>query len=492
MRRFLLTLLNPRLGLAVLMSGIFWVGVTLDRNPTTELVIPGNIPVDTIGVGDGLVLIGAVEPIQVAVRGPRTSLDLLTTRSFVARADLSELDAGLHLVTVSVETADLSVDILRVTPDVIAVQLDRRIVLPVPVRLILLGVPDAGYRSEDVIYNPQAVDILGAESTVRQVAALQAEIDLNGVSTSLSIQVSGVPVTDSGEEVLGVQAASRLIDVQVPITAITVRKTVPIRAQVVGVPAPGNIPNRYTVIPGSVEIEGPPEVVENIDQLLIEPVDIGGATEDVTSDVSLIVPPGVDLVRANAQVRVIVDLTAIEATASFVVGVVMTDVADGLIPSVSPISVQVVLVGSAERLQSLEIGDIRAEVSMAGRGAGAYEIRPVVLSPADTEMQSVEPETVVVTLEPEPVPEDTPTPVPTPSPFPTRAPTIEPSDDEAVPPGVTLVPTPVPTEVPAPLPTDTPTPEPTPEPTLEPTPEPTPTPTPEPTEVPTPEPTPTP
>ena len=475
-RRFLAGLLNPRLGLAVLMSGIFWIGVTLDRNPTTEAVIPGNIPVDPIGIGDGLVLVGVLEPIQVAVRGPRTSLDLLTIRSFVARADLSNLDAGLHLVPVSVETADPRIDVERVTPDVIAVQLDRRIVMPVPVRLILRGVPEAGYRSEDVIYSPQSVEILGAETAVQQVVALQAEIDLGGVSATVSMQVSGIPVSDSGEEVLGVQTTTRLIDVQVPITAVTVRKTVPVRAQVVGVPAPGNIANRYTVIPGSVEIEGSPEIVENIDQLLIEPVDIGGAGEDVTSDVNLIVPEGITLIRGSLEVRVIVNLTSIEGTASFVVGVVVTAVADGLIPSVSPISVQVVLVGSAERLQTLGTGDIRAEVSMAGRGSGTHEIRPVVLSPADTELQSIEPETVVVTLEPEP--EDTPTPTPTPSPIPTPAPTTVPSDDQAIPPGVTIVPTPLPTETPTPTPTETPTSLPTETPT--PTPEPTPTPSPTP------------
>ncbi len=442
------------------MAGIVWIGITLDQNPTTTVTIPGNIAVDPVGIADDLVLVGDVEPIQVSVRGSSESVSVLTIRSFVARVDLTGLDDGLHLLPVSVETADPGVEIQRITPDNIPIRLENRIVLPVPVRLILHGVPDPGFRSEDVIYNPQSVDILGAETAVRQVSALQAEIDLTGASTGLSIQVSGVPVNDSGEEVLGVQAASRLIDVQVPIIAITVRKTVPIRAQVVGVPAPGNVPNRYTIIPGSVEIEGAPETIENVDQLLIEPVDIGGATEDVTSDVSLIVPDGIILVRADAQVRVIVNLTTIEATASFVVGVVVTDVSDGLIPSVSPISVQVVLVGSAERLQSLEIGDIRAEVTMAGRGAGTHEIRPVVLSPADTELQSVEPETVVVTLEPEPVPEDTPTPTSTPTPIPTRGPTTVPSDDAALPPGVTVTPTPLPTETPTPEPTSTPTVEP--------------------------------
>ena len=471
LRRVLIQFWNPRLALAILMSAIFWVGVTLDRNPTTTLPIPGNIAVDPVGVSSNLVLVGNVEPIQVAVRGPRTSLDLLTTRSFVARVDLTNLESGLHLLPVSVETADPGVEIQRVTPDHISVQLDRRIVIPVPVRLILRGVPAEGFRSDDVIYNPQAVEIVGAETAVRQVSALQAEIDLTGVRATVSRQVSGTPVNDSGEEVLGVQAATRLIDVQVPVSPVTIRKTVPIRAQVVGVPSPGNLANRYTVIPSSVEIEGSPSEVESVDQLLVEPVDIGGASEDVTSDVSLIVPEGITLVRKSLKVRVIVNLTTIEGTASFVVGVVITDVVGGLIPSVSPASVQVVLVGSAERLQSLEIGDIRAEVSMAGRGTGTHEVRPIILSPADTELQSVEPETVIVTLEPEFVPKDTPTPTPSPTPSPTPTATPRLSDDEEAPPGTVIEPSPTPTATlpvkPTPAPTNVPTrtPSPTPTPT---------------------------
>lgn len=473
LRRVLAALLNPRFGLAVLMSGIFWIGVTLDRNPTTTITIPGNIAVDPVGIADDLVLVGDVQPIQVSVRGASESVGVLTIRSFVARVDLTRLDNGLHLLPVSVETADSGVEIKKITPDHISVQLDHSIILPVPVRLILRGVPAEGFRTDDVIYEPQAVEILGAETAVRQVSALQADVDLTGVNATVSRQVSGIPVNDSGEEVQGVQAATRLIDVVVPVNPVTVRKTVPVRAQVVGVPSAGNLANRYDVTPSSVEIEGSPGAVESVDQILIEPVDIGGATEDVSADVNLIVPEGITLIRGSLEVRVNVNLTAIEGTASFVVGVVIADVADGLIPSVSPASVQVVLVGSADRLAALAIGDIRAEVSMAGRAVGTHEVRPVILSPFDTELQSVEPETVVVTLEPEFIPEDTPTPTPTASPTPIPVPTATPviSDDESAPPGVTFPPTPAPgvtpsaTATPIRIPTRTPTPAPTPTPT---------------------------
>ncbi len=471
-----MNLVNARLGLAVLMSGIFWIGVTLDGNPTTTVTIPGNIAVDPVGIADDLVLIGDLQPISVAVRGPSSSLDLLTTRSFVARVDLIGLEDGLHLLPVSVETADPGIEIQKVTPDHISIQLDRSIILPVPVRLILRGVPAEGFRSDDVIYEPQAIEILGAETAVRQVSALQADVDLTGVNATVSRQVSGVPVNDAGEEVQGVQAATRLIDVVVPVNPVTVRKTVPVRAQVVGVAAPGKLANRYDIIPGSVEIEGSPGAIESVDQILVEPVNIGGATDDVTADVNLIVPEGITLLRGSLEVRVIVNLTTIESTASFVVGVVIANVANGLSPSVSPASVQVVLVGSAERLAALEIGDIRAEVNMAGRNVGTHEVRPVILSPVDTELQSVEPETVIVTLEPEFIPEDTPTPTPSPTatPVPTTAPVI--SDDESVPPGVTFPPTPTPgvtpsaTATPIRIPTETPTPTPTPDPTASPTP----------------------
>ena len=488
LRRVLLALVNPRFGLAILMSGIFWIGVTLDRNPTTMVTIPGNIAVDPVGVADGLVLVSDVQPIQVSVRGPSESLNVLTTRDFVARVDLTGFDDGLHLLPVSVETADPRVEIQKVTPEEISIQLDSRIVLAVPVRLILRGEPAEGFRTDDVIYEPQAVEILGAETAVRQVSALQADVELTGVNATVSRQVSGIPVNDSGEEVQGVQAATRLIDVVVPVNPVTVRKTVPVRAQVVGVPSAGNLANRYDIAPSSVEIEGSPGAVESVDQILIEPVDIGGATEDVSADVNLIVPEGITLIRGSLEVSVNINLTAIDGTASFVVGVMIADVADGLIPSVSTASMQVVLVGSAERLAALEIGDIRAEVSMAGRTVGTHEVRPVILSPVDTELQSVAPETVVVTLEAEIIPEDTPTPTPTPRPTATPVPTAAPviSDDEAAPPGVTFPPTPAPgvtpsaTATPVLLPTRTPTPEPTPTltPATEPTASPTPTPTP--------------
>ena len=54
--------------------------------------------------------------------------------------------------------------------------------------------------------------------------------------------------------------------------------------------------------------------------------------------------------------------------------------------------------GSPAQFEVLTTANITAQVSMAGRRAGTHEIRPIILSPADMEVQSVEPETVVVTL----------------------------------------------------------------------------------------------
>ncbi len=444
----------------MLLSVLVWGAVTIDANPTAEVVLQENVPVDPVGIPDNMVLMGSLQPVQLAVRGPKTSLDLLTARSFVARLRLSSLGEGIHLLPVEVEVADPSVEILRITPSELAVRLEQNITQETPVRLLVSGEPDQGFRAQanEITYAPDRIFVEGAAEAVRRVAFLEVRVSLTGATSNLSIQVAARPVDSAGEEVAGVSPGPNLVDVFVPIERITARKTVPVRLQVVGVPAQGRVASRYFSTPSSIEIEGEPDVIDAVEQILAEPIDIAGAIEDVEADVALIVPPEIVLVRGAGDISARIEIGSIQNSTVFLTGVIARNVPEQMVATINPTSIQVLLTGAADSLAELGPTDIRAEIDLANRAPGIHQVQPTVFIPPGIEVAAVVPSTISVGLSLLPTP--TPTPTATSTPTATPSPTPEPEVAEEPTPGATDTPTPVPTPTNSPTPTASPTPTP--------------------------------
>ena len=413
------TNLGVRFVFAMILSVLVWGAVTLDANPTAETVLQEEIQVEAVDLPENILRVDELPKVQIAVRGPKTSLDLLDAESFVARVRLTALGPGTHLVPVEAEVTDPSVEIQRVNPSELVVRLERNITLEKPVRLVISGEPTQGFRARqnEISFQPDRILIEGAEEAVKRVAVLEARVNIAAATNNLSVQVAALPVDSAGEEVPGILSESNLIDVVVPIERITSRKSVPIRLQVVGVPASGRVATRYSSVPSSVEIEGEPEIVEATEQIFAEPIDIGGAVDDVRAVVSLIIPAEIALVRAESAVNVRVDIDTIDNSTVFVTGVLMRNLPPGTVATISPTSVQVLLIGSADAIRELGPTDIRAEIDLTNRAPGTHQVQPTVLIPPGIDVASVVPGTVRLTLRslPTPTPAPTPTPTATPS-----------------------------------------------------------------------------
>ncbi len=436
----------------MLLSVLVWGAITLDANPTAETVLREQIQVEAVDLPDNMVRVDELPRVQIAVQGPKTSLDLLDADSFVARVRLTSLGAGIHLVPVEAEVTDPSVEIQRVTPSELAVRLERRITSQTPVRLVIAGEPTQGFRARqnEISFDPDRITVEGPEPAVKRVAFLEAKVNLAGATNNLSVQVAARPVDSAGEEVPGILTASNLVDVVVPIERITTRKSVPIRLQVVGVPASGRVATRYSSTPSNVEIQGEPELIDPAEQIFAEPIDIGGAVDDIEAIVPLIVPSGIVLVRGNYSVNVRVDIDPIQNSTVFITGVLMRNLPPGMSATLQPTSVQVLVIGSADSLRELGPTDIRAEVDLSNRAPGTHQVQPTVLIPPGIEVASVAPRTLTLTLRP------LPTPTPTPAPAPTATPANVNGDKEPPDRELTRTPaSPVPTETPAPTPTPT-------------------------------------
>ena len=158
-------------------------------------------------------------------------------------------------------------------------------------------------------------------------------------------------------------------------------RTVPIRANIEGEPAPGFIVGRVTVTPSSVEVVGPSSDLHALRDAATEPVSIDGATATVEQTVTVGVDDSALRLRepVSATVRAEIVPAPVERTFAQIV-VAPRNTPSGRQADV-PARVTVAVRGGRDALTQLDASSIAAFVDLAGLGPGRYNL-PVRIDPS--------------------------------------------------------------------------------------------------------------
>ncbi|MDD2422072.1 MAG: CdaR family protein [Heliobacteriaceae bacterium] len=292
---------------AFILAVMLWLYVQAEQQGVRVL----SVPLDAEGLEMGYV----VEPdlpkvIEVRVKGPKGTMANLSSRDFRARVDFNGLVPGPVTVKVQVD-APPAVEVMALNPVELALVIDVLENRSLPVSYEFKGTSPPGYRVGDPVLEPKAVVISGPRERVRSIQKVVVQIPLGAKETivqSLPVRVAS-PVLKAGEEE-SLRISPKSVEVTVPITAEP-PKTVPVQAQVTGTPAKGFRVGGTVVEPAGVFISGPAEQVQAVGVVLTEPVDVSGLSSDVTREVSLVVPAGVQ-VQGATKVRVTIKIVPSE------------------------------------------------------------------------------------------------------------------------------------------------------------------------------------
>ena len=402
-RRFFARTLGIRFLVALALSALVWGSFTLAQNPNTQEPIQDEILVDEVNLGPNLVLASPIEPVRVTVGGPKENLDLLTVRAFSARVNLAGIGAGVHQLPVEVAVADTAIEVVRVTPETVTVQIDPFEVRAFEVRARLESAPAVGFRADmnNVVASPASVQVSGGASDVAEVASVVANLSLEGATSDVSTQALLVPTDRRGDEVANVRLDPQTAQVRVPITHITSRKRVPVVAELTGDVAPGFFVREISVVPTTVEIEGQPGDLERVNAVRTAPLDIGGARGDVEGNVAFDNPVGIEVLSGEPTAAIVVVVEPLADTTTILAAVVAINIDPDLTAVVSQPSVQVVVGGSVEMLQQLRAGDVVAELDLSNLSPGRHQLRPVITVPPGIEITQVAPPVLTVELQSE-------------------------------------------------------------------------------------------
>lgn len=418
MRRLMRPGGNWRIWAAIVFGIAVWIGVTLEQNPRVTNHAVDNIPVDLQGLEPGLVSTLDPLPVDVLLQGLRDDLGEISVRNFRATLPLSGVGPGNHLIAVDlVLSGPDSIEIVEVLPAALPVTLvslrneQRQIELDFEVT------PEIGYELvlEDLRLEPATVIVSGPEPAIDRVTRIAATVVAEGLNRNQGLQLRARAFDINGAEVEDVTLDPSLFVVVLPVREIAVHKTVPVKVETAGSPAPGFALSQTSVTPFSVEIKGSAAAVAAVTEVRTEPVVLRGQREAGTFPGRLVVPAGVELALPEQDYEITVDVTAIDSVVALA-DAIEYELPDGYVSSVSPAVATIVLEGPSQRVFGLTPRDVATWVEIEGLDVeGVHILTPTVRPPAGIQVVSVEPVVVTLTVTPRPVePDPEPEPVPDP------------------------------------------------------------------------------
>jgi YbbR domain-containing protein len=395
--------------LSLILSATLWTVVTTAQNPDVVDVFP-NIPVELRNLPPGMTVRTDPPAVRLTVVAPADVMPTLRAAKFQATADLSRGAPGLQDVPVEVHSIDGRVRVDDVSPPRVSILLERVGRKDVAVKMRQTGTQPAGYRLGAPKMTPDTVAISGPQTIVEQVVAAAAEVNVGGVTSSISQVYRIVPQNANGERVERVTVSPENVLVDLSVEQERVVKSVPISVEPRGAPMAGYQVVGIRVDPAAITIEGDARATESLQFAPTQPVDLNNAAGDVQLNVDLDLPAGVRVARAQ-QIVVRIFVAPIEGTKVVDVAPDVQNVG-GMNWSANPATVRLTVTGPMPVLSSLGPRELRVVVDATGLRPGTQQVRPRVEHPTLVRASS-QPDQIQLTLTAPPTPTAAPTAAPT-------------------------------------------------------------------------------
>lgn len=279
--------------LALLLGFLLWFLVANIEDYSITKTITG-IPVELLNE-DAIIEQGMVyeieqgETVDIKVEGRRSVVEGLTVDDFAASADLSELSIT-NSVQISVDAVNAAV---RREVDITIVDSMMKVAIEdsgeqkLPITVVTTGNTQEGYAVVSTAATPNMVTITGAASTVKRVAEVKAEVDVEGMNTEISTR-SNLILLDSDGEVIESDKIKTNISIATVRVVIQKTKEVPVEINTTGTVANGyGIAGEIEYQPTTVLIAGDEADLRGISAIQIDDIDVTDMNSDYETTVNI-------------------------------------------------------------------------------------------------------------------------------------------------------------------------------------------------------------
>lgn len=417
--------------LALVLALIVWVNATIEGDEPKEGIFPDPIPIHVLDAPSDLIdTNNPTEHIKVTIKTFTSIWEGLEAADFSAVADWRTLGEGMHAVPIEVTCSDPTVNLLSIHPSTVYVRLEpvKRELKEVTVDLQDRDQVPLGYRVYLPETEPDLVTIEGPASAVDRVARIAVSVSLLNKTDSVERLVEPVPVDEGGKPVEGVNLTPQTVTVKVAIEKKQNFREVAVRARTKGQPARGYFVSGVDIVPSTITIVGPPNVIDTMGGLVDVKgeIDVTGATRMLADKMALDLPGGVSVLEAKEgetfTILVTVWIDAVTGGTTVELHLEARKLQEGLVVKLSVPAVDVILRGPAVLLDELETAFLDAYVDLGGLGEGTHQVKPDVdirvaqdSKLRDLVVSDISPKSIEVVISVPPTLTSTPTNTPTPT-----------------------------------------------------------------------------
>jgi YbbR domain-containing protein len=305
MLRSLSARLRQNLGLkaiAFVAAAGLWLYVMNTENPVRRETHARPVVVINGPAGLGVARLRP-EAFKVTFVGRLSGLSRAQLDNVTVVADLAAARAGRNEVPVRVQGLPDRITVQSMERTTVQVWLEPIVTRQLPIGVVCAGDVAEGFSlTGSPTVQPRAAGVSGPESLVARVTRIVARVDLTGLETSQTLEVTPAARDEDGERVTGVQLLPDRAQVAVAIMAASSRE-VPVEARIGNVPAGVRVLG-LSVRPAAVELRGPPGSLESITQLQTERLDVSHLEGAREYPVALRLPGGTWLPEGERKVTV--------------------------------------------------------------------------------------------------------------------------------------------------------------------------------------------
>ena len=206
-----------------------WFVVRGEDRPVQIVSVPleiRNLPDDLAIAGD------VIDSVNVRVKAPEVVLNTMKPDRISARLDLASLESGDHMVRLRPEEVRVppGADVVKISPEYVAVRLERRMTRELPVTPRVIGEPAEGYAIGTAIVKPDHVRVSGPESAMRLAKEVLTDVvRVDGRATPVEMMVNLFP-DRMGVRVVSDERATLTADIHEQ-QVMRVFEGVPVRAE---------------------------------------------------------------------------------------------------------------------------------------------------------------------------------------------------------------------------------------------------------------------
>lgn len=388
-----------------------WLYVTNTENPIRTVEV-SKVPVQLLNANalsdQGIALVPNQNIyVDLKVEGYSQDVYKLNKDDFSIQIDLDEyaLKVGDNSIPITIVDTPSNVTVKNTSNLVVTVKIEELIEKDFKVESRIDVAAKVNYYAAQPEIEPETVTVSGPHSLVSQVKEVVVLGQEDNVSEDIVKNYEVIPIDDSGYTVEGVKLSTERVQVIIKVNS---GKSVPIN---VGTTGSANDNVNITSMELSqdyVEITGPKEVLDSINEIYTENIDLSIITKDSNKEVALIFPDGIEkasisYVTVSIEVEETKENEENEVTRVFEVEYTTSGLASGLNMTASSNKVKIVLKGSKSKLDSISIENIVASIDLSSiTEAGQYTETPAVNITGDVqgvEISSVESVIINITKE---------------------------------------------------------------------------------------------